>query len=99
MSSSPNEAFCTKKTLHIIPSEWTAYPMAALDCIIYSGIKEHYNHYKTVKGASITVGEVSATAKRYEDRVWMCRESDQSKKPSAPEYSLAWIDNYACKHK
>ncbi len=73
--------------------------MAALDCIIYSGIKEHYNHYKTVKGASITIGEVSATAKRYKECVWMCKESDMSKIPSAPQYSLAWIDNYACKHK
>lgn len=98
MASRKETGCCSNKGFHIIPKEWTAYPSATLDCVVYTGLKEHYNHYKTPVGASITIGEVSATAKFHGQYVWMRKESDQSEKPLLSQYSKTMIDNYACKH-
>ncbi|KAH0547145.1 hypothetical protein KQX54_017257 [Cotesia glomerata] len=97
-SSSEKNGLCTKQKVYVIPTEWASYPKGTLDCIVYSGVKEHYNRYNTAKGASITIGEVSAKAKLYKGYVWMRKEFDQSQKPYSSEYSQALLDNYACKH-
>nr|CCQ19238.1 hypothetical protein BV6 [Cotesia sesamiae Kitale bracovirus] len=98
-SSTEKTVHCTRKKLYLIPTEWASYPAGTLDCIVYSGVKEHYYHNKTIKGASITISEVSAKARLYKDLVWMRNESDETQNPVSSEYSVVLIDNYACKHK
>nr|QZB49229.1 BV-like protein [Cotesia vestalis bracovirus] len=98
-SSTGKTGRCTRKKLYIIPIEWASYPAGTLDCVVYSAVKEHYHHYKTTKGASITIGDVSANAELFKDFIWMRKESDQTQNPLSSEYSVALIDNYACKHK
>ncbi|CAD6243496.1 GSCOCT00014296001.2-RA-CDS [Cotesia congregata] len=40
-SSLEKTGLCTRKKVHIIPTEWASYPTQTLDCIVYSGVKEH----------------------------------------------------------
>lgn len=96
-SSSESETFSAKK-LFFVPKEWEGYPSQTLDCVMYSSLKDYYRRYETIKGASVTMNGVPATAVPFMDYFWMRKEVDSSGRPSPAEYSVALIDNYQCKH-
>lgn len=69
-----------------IPKQWDVYVQDALECVVLTILKEHWQAYNTVIGASATIENVSARAKVYEGDIWMCQDEDSSKKPDPDKY-------------
>lgn len=77
-----------------IPKQWDVYERAALECVLYPSLYEHWKTYKTVLGTSVTIEDVTARVKFYRIYIWMCQDGDSSRAPDADKYTLMHIALY-----
>lgn len=79
------DVFATQKKRFYFPKKWKeSYLVAALECVIYTTLKDHQKNYKTLKGAPAIIEDVST--KFYRKKFWFCQDGDYSRHPFSEKY-------------